>query len=509
MLIADLGIITAAKIPQSEIRITNRESVMFEKMKLRQRVLLGYLAPLVLLLGAMGLVFINLQKTNQIAEKRNNSQQVQFLAQRTMLNLVELQRSTRGYILYKNAVSQQSIQNNLAELDGNMEHLRTRVTDAQQKETLRDFEQAAKDLVVILKTELDLVNAGKPAEAVKTLRTNGINESKKLEDLWQRFKQREDEIVETLNRSEEDSRNMVANSIIYGMLGAIVLSVAIAFWLAAAISRRITVNAAQLSTAANEIAATIAQHERTSSQQAAAANETFATVEELSVSSKKTAEQAAVAAAVSERAGAATVQGDETTHQAVEAMGGLKDKIGAMAEQILHLGEQTGQIGSIATVLKDLAGQINMLALNAAVEAARAGEHGKGFAVVAGEIRKLADESKKSAEQTAVLVADVQKATNASIMMTEEGSHTVTEVTRLVQKVAELFGNLASLASNANENARQVMLNAQQQSAAFNQVVEATNSIVSGAKDTAAGITQTKVGVQNMNEAAENLKAIA
>jgi methyl-accepting chemotaxis protein len=180
-----------------------------------------------------------------------------------------------------------------------------------------------------------------------------------------------------------------------------------------------------------------------------------------------------------------------------------------MAEQILHLGEQTGQIGNIAIVLKDLGGQINMLALNAAVEAARAGEHGKGFGVVASEIRKLADESKKSAEQTALLVADIQKATNSSIMITEDGTRTVNEVTKTVQRVAELFKNLASLAASANENAQQVMLNAKQQAAAFNQVVEATNSIAAGAKETAAGISQTKLGVQNMNQAAENLKAMA
>ena len=180
-----------------------------------------------------------------------------------------------------------------------------------------------------------------------------------------------------------------------------------------------------------------------------------------------------------------------------------------MADQILRLGEQTGQIGSIATLVKDLSGEINMLALNAAVEAARAGEHGKGFAVVAGEVRKLASQSKKSAEQASALVADIQKATNSSIMMTEEGTRTVNEVTQLAQKVAELFGNISGMAGNVNENAQQVMLNAKQQSAAFTQIVEATNNITAGAKETAAGLSQTRIGVQKLNEAAENLKAIA
>ncbi len=482
---------------------------MFEKMKLRQRILLGYLVPLVLLLGAMVLVFVNLQKSNQIAARRSNSEQVQFLAKEVMLNLVELQHGTMSYILYKNPVSYQFIQDNLGELSGNMEQLKITVADEQQKETLRYFEHTSNSLVAILKTQLELVDEGKPEEAAAMVRTSGINESKTLDELWKRFKLREEKIVDTLNRNEQDSRNIVENSIIYGMLGTIALSITIAVWLAGTVSRRITNNASQLSSAASEIAATINQHERTARQQAAAANETSATIEELSASSRNSAEQAAAAAAVTEKAGTATEQGAATTHQAVEAMGDLKDRIGTMAEHILHLGEQTGQIGSIATVLKDLAGQINMLALNAAVEAARAGEHGKGFAVVAGEIRKLADESKKSAEQTALLVADVQKATNSSIMMTEEGHHTVTDVTKLVQQVAELFSNLASLAGSANENAQQVVFNIKQQSTAFNQVVEAANSIASGAKDTSAGISQTKIGVQKLNEAAEDLKEIA
>ncbi|MHB1014073.1 MAG: methyl-accepting chemotaxis protein [Desulfurivibrionaceae bacterium] len=483
---------------------------MFAKMKLRQRILLGYLAPLLLLLGTMGLVFVNLQKATHASVAVEASHQTMDEAMDLIYSLTKIQRAARGYLLMKNPVSRQTLMDSEKDFKDRSEKLTNLVKDPQQQVTMHSMLNLGQDLIKLDNQFLILIDGGKQAEALTRFRGGeGIKESAEIDVLWDHFKQRETEIVKERQEAYEAAIRTVTNSIIYGMLGAIGMAIAIAIWLAAAVSRKITANAAQLSAAASEIAATVTQHERTASQQAAAANETSATIEELSTSSRKSAEQAANAAAMTEKAGATTVQGDEATRQAVLAMDGLKNKIGTMAEQILHLGEQTGQIGSIATVLKDLAGQINMLALNAAVEAARAGEHGKGFAVVASEIRKLADESKKSAEQTAVLVADIQKSTNSSIMMTEEGTHTVTEVTQLVQKVAELFSNLASLAGSANENAQQVMLNARQQSAAFSQVVEATNSIASGAKETAAGISQTKVGVQSLNEAAGNLKAIA
>lgn len=483
---------------------------MFENMRLRQRIMLGYLAPLLLLMGAMGLVFISLQEAAREAEAVEAKQQIMDQANDVAYSLSKMQRAARGYLLVKNPTSRQTFFGNEQKFLDAGKELNRMVKDQRQREHVRNLLSLGAELSKWDQESIALIDADKTSEALSRFRSGTIiNIAAELDAELGRLRQRQAEIVQKHYDTYDAAMDAVGNSIIYGMLGAIGLALAIAVWLAAAISRKITVNATQLSSAANEIAATIDQHERTASQQAAAANETSATIEQLSVSARKSAEQAEKAAAVAEKAGDATTQGDETTRQAVEAMSGLKDKIGAMAEQILHLGEQTGQIGSIATVLKDLAGQINMLALNAAVEAARAGEHGKGFAVVAGEIRKLADESKKSAEQTAVLVTDIQKATNSSIMMTEEGNHTVSEVTKLVQMVAQLFASLASLAGSANENARQVMLNIQQQSAAFNQVVDATGSIAAGAKDTAAGISQTKVGVQSLNEAAENLKAIA
>jgi methyl-accepting chemotaxis protein len=482
---------------------------MFNKMRLRQRILLGYLAPLLLLLGAMGVVFVSLQEASQAAAAMEAKQEIMDRANDLAYSLSNMQRAARGYLLIKNPTVRQTYLDNERNAKYISAKLTRLVNDPKQQGYLREMQTLADQLITWDDQLIALVDIDKLSQALSSFTAGDvIKASSQLDAILSRFRARQAEIVRGHQETYDTAMHRVANSIIYGMLAATALAFAIAIWLASVISRKITANAAQLSTAASEIAATIAQHERTASQQAAAANETSATIEELSASSRQSAKQASNAAAAAEKAGAATLQGDETTHQAVLAMESLNDKIGSMAEHILHLGEQTGQIGSIATVLKDLAGQINMFALNAAVEAARAGEHGKGFAVVAGEIRKLADESKKSAEQTAVLVSDIQKATNSSIMMTEEGTRTVNEVTQLVQTVAALFGNLSSLAGSASESVQQVMLNAKQQSTAFSQAAEATNSIAAGAKETAEGIVQTKIGVTNLNEAAEDLKAI-
>ncbi|MBM7855513.1 hypothetical protein JOC37_001910 [Desulfohalotomaculum tongense] len=67
------------------------------------------------------------------------------------------------------------------------------------------------------------------------------------------------------------------------------------------------------------------------------------------------------------------------------------------------------EIGSVAEIIDDIAGQTNMLSLNASIEAARAGDHGRTFAVVAQEIRKLADRSHTSAKEISEMVRQNSK----------------------------------------------------------------------------------------------------
>lgn len=148
------------------------------------------------------------------------------------------------------------------------------------------------------------------------------------------------------------------------------------------------------------------------------------------------------------------------------------------------------------------------LALNAAVEAVRAGEHGRGFGIVAAEIRKLADQSRQSALKINTLVADIQKAINSTIIVTDEGTKTAEKRARITQETAHAFTDIASAINGVFESSQQILQTAQQQAVAIQQVVGTMKALNQAAVETASGISQTKLSTQQLNEVALNLKAL-
>ena len=261
-----------------------------------------------------------------------------------------------------------------------------------------------------------------------------------------------------------------------------------------------------IASTSTQIASAIEQQERITVQQAISAKQVTSTMDELDASSQQSAEQAEASAGGANQALTLAEEGTKTVQHTLEEMSLLKEDVEAIAGHILQLSEQTNQIGGISTLVADLANQTNMLALNAAVEAARAGENGKGFAVVAVEIRKLADESKKSAEKINTLVTDIQSAINSTVMVTDKGTKTVAEGMQLTQGTATSFIGVADSINNIFLHSQQISLNANQQALATRQVVTAMNELTIAAGETAGGIAQIKVGTQQLKLATQNLK---
>ncbi len=260
-----------------------------------------------------------------------------------------------------------------------------------------------------------------------------------------------------------------------------------------------------LGSAAAEILAATTQQASGASEQSAAISQTTTTVDEV----KTIAEQASVRAQEVATASQQTVQvshsGQRAVHDTIDSMGQIKERVEGIAENILALSEQTQQIGEIIATVNDIASQSNILALNASVEAARAGEHGKGFAVVAVEVRNLAEQSKQATAQVKAILSEIQKATNATVMATEEGTKKVDSGVQLAAQAQQAIEQLSGVIVESAQSATQVVAGSRQQVSGIEQIALAMRNINQATVQSLASTRQAEKSAQNLNELARSL----
>ncbi|MES0335774.1 MAG: methyl-accepting chemotaxis protein [Candidatus Magnetobacterium sp. LHC-1] len=107
--------------------------------------------------------------------------------------------------------------------------------------------------------------------------------------------------------------------------------------------------------------------------------------------------------------------GETIVRKSIDEVKSIADTVSASAQLISSLGDRSKQIGDIISVIKDIADQTNLLALNAAIEAARAGEQGRGFAVVADEVRKLAERTSSATTEIGRMITAIQQETEKAV----------------------------------------------------------------------------------------------
>ncbi|WP_448572238.1 methyl-accepting chemotaxis protein [Trichothermofontia sp.] len=479
------------------------------RLKLRQLIILGYAVPVVAFVGATIMTFMSVNRVREASSAVTHASQVLDEVNRITVQLNVASRATRGYLLQKNETSAQSFRDAQAAYKTSLATLQSLIVSPQQKENLRAVTALAEDRLSLNQGFIDLVDQGKPELAVQAWRQdNGRSKAEDTAKALLVMDAYERDLVNQARAQEEKALQDLQRLLIWASALSLTASGVIGTLVIRRASQQMNEAASVIASSTTEIASSIEEQERSSSHQAASVSQTTTTMDELGASSRQSAEQAEAAAAGAQQALGLADNGTRAVERTIQGMATLKTKVSAIAEQILRLSEQTSQIGSISGLVSDLANQTNMLALNAAVEAVRAGEHGKGFSVVAGEIRKLADESKKSAERIGDLVTDIQNAINATVMATDEGTKTVDEGVRIAQETSDAFSGVANAVNNVVLNNQQISLNIKQQAIAIQQVVDAMNALNVAAKETTGGISQIRIGTQRLNEAAQNLKAI-
>ncbi len=200
-------------------------------------------------------------------------------------------------------------------------------------------------------------------------------------------------------------------------------------------------------------------------EQGSSVAETGAALEQMSVMTRCTADNAA--------------QAKELAQQARSAAEAASGTMAEMDSAMQSIGDTSAEVAKIVKQIDEIAFQTNILALNAAVEAARAGEAGLGFAVVADEVRSLAQRSAEAAGETAGLIEE-------AILRTKAGRTKVTEVNTAIAALAEQSAAVRSLVEEVHGGSREQHRAVERIGEALRQIEEVSQQAASGAEQGSA-----------------------
>jgi methyl-accepting chemotaxis protein len=251
--------------------------------------------------------------------------------------------------------------------------------------------------------------------------------------------------------------------------------------------------------------------------QSRSTEETSRAVEEMSSGIQKIAMAAGEIVYSAARTDQDVQAGSGTVQEVIKQMASILQSVGESSAIISNLSELSSQIRDMNAAISDIAGKTNLLSLNAAIEAARAGEQGRGFAVVASEIRKLADQSKRTADEIHSVISQMTGMidTAAQVMNVK----VVTEVDKgmaISEKAGAAFIQIEHSTGHIVEQIHDISSIAEQMSASSEQVAASMEEMTSTAMLSASNVQSVSASseeqlasIQEINSSSAHLSAMA
>ncbi len=229
----------------------------------------------------------------------------------------------------------------------------------------------------------------------------------------------------------------------------------------------------EISSSASELSAASERLSQGAAEQASSAEEISSSMEQMVSNIRQNADNALSTEKIAVKSATSAKDGGDAVYQTVAAMKEIAEKI---------------------SIIEEISRQTDLLALNAAIEAARAGEYGKGFAVVASEVRKLAERSKKSANE-------ISKLSISSVQIAEKANEMLTAIIPDIQRTSELVQEISAASNEQNSGANQI-------NKAVQQLDEIIQQNASASEEMSSSTEQIASTTEELASQAEQLQAV-
>ncbi len=245
----------------------------------------------------------------------------------------------------------------------------------------------------------------------------------------------------------------------------------------------------------------LASHAMETTQVVTAMNEMSSTAESVAQSASQTAE---FTKATNDEA----EQSKLVVASAVRSVADLINEVEAMANSIQSMNADSQRIGSVLTVIGEIADQTNLLALNAAIEAARAGEQGRGFAVVADEVRALAARTQQSTSEINSMLAKLNDGTRMVVKAMEETKQRCQKTSETTENVNQSLDLMVNSIVRINDLGLEIATAAEQQHSVTDEVNRNMTTIQEMVNDLTANSSQTIGSTVELTQSNLRLSAV-
>lgn len=275
------------------------------------------------------------------------------------------------------------------------------------------------------------------------------------------------------------------------------------------LAQTLSATSQEMNASTEEISSTIQNIARGAEVQADMVNRTSEITRRLATQVEDISKRARNADDLAGRTGAMAEQGEQYARSAVAQINDVAAKVEHAARSVRVFQEKALAINKTVNFITSIAQQTHLVALNASIEAARAGEQGRGFSVVAEEVRKLADNARRFAQQISGLADSINEGSKDVIDSMAQTSAAGKEGVAVVQLAGNSLEEISTAVLGTAERMKEISFLTAEQERGADGLVKAFEELHRIAESNAAGTEQASAATEEQTASMEEMAASA